>query len=224
MLRASVGLAFAFQEQNAPQPIPSGFTAGGIVGGSAQQPPASHSMNALQRVIQAQDSLHARQLSMLVAQGQQPQNGFASSIGQNFHPPGMGLRQGQGSMQPNFTPPPSLPPANLHSSAAPPASQLIPPQPTYADYQALLTSIQPDLSTLTPEAMSFLPRFSHTSGADLEAHRVPSHIVAFMEQHRSHLQRAARDQTGFWALQPSHLMNLGVGGDDFDAANPWMDG
>lgn len=52
---------------------------------------------------------------------------------------------------------------------------------------------------MSAEAMSILPRFSHTSGADLEAHRVPSHIVAFVEQHRDGLQRAAQDQNGFRA-------------------------
>ena len=47
--------------------------------------------------------------------------------------------------------------------------------------------------------MSILPRFSHISGADLEAHRIPSHIVAFVEQHRDNLQHAAQDQNGFQA-------------------------
>ena len=41
--------------------------------------------------------------------------------------------------------------------------------------------------------MSILPRFSHTSGADLEAHRVPQHVIAFVEQNRKQLQRAAQD-------------------------------
>jgi hypothetical protein len=47
--------------------------------------------------------------------------------------------------------------------------------------------------------MSILPRFSHTSVPDLEAHRVPQHVVAFVEQNREHLQRAAQDQNGFRA-------------------------
>jgi hypothetical protein len=135
VLRTSA--AHAFQEQNTPQQIPSGFTTGGMAGGSAQQqmaalsqrPQASASspMNSLQRVIQAQDSLHARQLNMLVAQGQQQQNNFASRVGQNLHPPGMGLPQGQGSLQQNFMQSsPSVPPSNLQSSAAPSASQPTP--------------------------------------------------------------------------------------------------
>ena len=49
------------------------------------------------------------------------------------------------------------------------------------------------------EAMSILPLFSHTSGADLEAHQVPQHVIAFVEQNRDNLQRAARDQNGFRA-------------------------
>jgi hypothetical protein len=126
--------AHAFQEQNVPQQIPSGFPAGGMAGGSTQQQmaalsqrpqaPASNSMSTLQRV---QDSIHARQLNMMVAQGQQPQNGFAARVGQNLHPPGMGLPQGQGSLQQNFIQPsPSVTPANLQPSTAPSTSQPTP--------------------------------------------------------------------------------------------------
>ena len=71
--------------------------------------------------------------------------------------------------------------------------------PTDADYQALIACMPQDTSAVTPEAMSILPRFSHTSGAELEAHRVPPHIVSFVEQHRDHLQRTAQDQNGFRA-------------------------
>ena len=84
-------------------------------------------------------------------------------------------------------------------AAQPSQQQAQPHPPTDADYQALLASIPQDSSTMTPDAMSILPRFSHTSGADLEAHRVPSHIIAFVEQHRDQLQRAAQDQNGFRA-------------------------
>ena len=58
---------------------------------------ASDLMNTLQRVIrvQALDSLHAQQSDMPVAQGQRPQNGFASRVGQNHHPPVVGLPQVQ---------------------------------------------------------------------------------------------------------------------------------
>jgi hypothetical protein len=84
-------------------------------------------------------------------------------------------------------------------AAQPSQQQAQPRPPTDADYQALLASIPQDSSTMSPDAMSILPRFSHTSGADLEAHRVPSHIITFVEQHRDHLQRAAQDQNGFRA-------------------------
>jgi hypothetical protein len=44
-----------------------------------------------------------------------------------------------------------------------------------------------------------LPWFSHTSGADLDVHRVPQHVIAFVEQNRDQLWRAAQDQSGFRA-------------------------
>jgi hypothetical protein len=69
--------------------------------------------------------------------------------------------------------------------------------PMAEDYQWLLAGIPSDSSAMTSKMMSILPRLSHTSRASLEAHRVPSHIVAFVEQHRDHLQRAAWDQNGF---------------------------
>ena len=52
---------------------------------------------------------------------------------------------------------------------------------------------------MNTEAMGILPRFSHTSAPDLEAHHVPPHVIEFVEQHRDHLQRAAQDQNGFRA-------------------------
>jgi hypothetical protein len=45
--------------------------------------------------------------------------------------------------------------------------------------------------------MTILPRFSHTCGAELEVHHVPQRVIAFVEQNREHLQRAAQDQNGF---------------------------
>ena len=50
---------------------------------------------------------------------------------------------------------------------------------------------------MNTETMSILPRFSHTSCAELEAHHVPQHVITFVEQNREHLQRAAQDQNGF---------------------------
>jgi hypothetical protein len=52
---------------------------------------------------------------------------------------------------------------------------------------------------MTSEAMSILPRFFRSSALDLEAHRVPQFVIAFVEQNREHLQRAAQDQNGFRA-------------------------
>ena len=96
--------------------------------------------------------------------------------------------------------------ARLRSSQAsgqlppqPPQPQAQPHQPTEADYQALLAGITSETSVMNTETMSILPRFSHTSGAELEAHRVPQHVITFVEQNREHLQRAAQDQNGFRA-------------------------
>jgi hypothetical protein len=52
---------------------------------------------------------------------------------------------------------------------------------------------------MNTETMSILPRFSHTSGAELDSHHVPQHVITFVEQNRDHLQRAAQDQNGFRA-------------------------
>ena len=56
---------------------------------------------------------------------------------------------------------------------------------------------------MTSHAMSILPRFAHTSGAELEAHRIPQHIIEFVEQNRDNLQRTAQDQNGFRAALTS---------------------
>ena len=89
--------------------------------------------------------------------------------------------------------------ASSQMTSQAPQSQAQPHQPTEADYQALLASISSESPGITPEAMSILPRFSHTSGADLDSHRVPQHVIAFVEQNREQLQRAAQDQSGFRA-------------------------
>jgi len=70
----------------------------------------NNQIKPLQRVIQAQDPSHAR--NMLFAQNQQQQNGsgFTSLAAQNVGPTGMGLSQGPGSLQQNFVQPsPSVP-------------------------------------------------------------------------------------------------------------------
>ena len=81
----------------------------------------------------------------------------------------------------------------------PPQPQAQPHQPTEADYQALLASFTPETAVMNTKTMSILPRFSHTSGAELEARHVPQQVITFVEQNREHLQRAAQDQNGFRA-------------------------
>jgi len=72
-------------------------------------------------------------------------------------------------------------------------------QTTVVDYQALLASIPPESSIMTPETMSILPRFSDACVAELAANRVPEHIIAFVEHNRGHLKRAAQDLNGYRA-------------------------
>ena len=123
-----------FQDQNPPQQLPPGFPSGMPSGTSQQQMPTfpqraqvpnNNQINPLQRVIQAQDPSHAR--NMLLAQNQQQQNssGFTSLAAQNVGPAaGMGLPQGPGSLQQNFVQPsPSVPHANAQPSSAPSGSQ-----------------------------------------------------------------------------------------------------
>ena len=131
-MQASAGLPF--QEQGVPQHMPSTFPSGGMAGGPTQQQMtalsqhaqalANNQMNTLQRVVQAQDHPNARPLNNLLTQSQQPPNGsasFTARAGQNFHSPGLGLPQGQGSLQQNLVvqPNPSTPSAGLQSSAPP---------------------------------------------------------------------------------------------------------
>jgi len=87
------------------------------------------------------------------------------------------------------------------SGAQPPQPQAQPHQPTYADYhrQTLLDSITSESSVMNSKAMRILPRFSHTSGAELEAHHVPQNVITFVARNREHLQRAAQDQNWFSA-------------------------
>ena len=130
----------AFPEQGVPQQLPPGFS-GGPPAGNPQQQLAALSQRSLasnqmfQRVIQSQDPSLARQFNMHTAQGQQPQqhqqqngSGFNPRAGQSLNTPGMGLPQGQASLQPSFVQPsPSVPPANVQSSLTPSTSQAPPP-------------------------------------------------------------------------------------------------
>jgi hypothetical protein len=56
---------------------------------------------------------------------------------------------------------------------------------------------------MNPHVLGISPRFAHTPGAELEAHRIPLHIIEFMEQNRDDLQRTAQDQNGFHAALTS---------------------
>jgi hypothetical protein len=111
--------------------------------------------------------------------------------------------------------------AQLKNSQAP-AQVQVPPQPlqspaqplahqrTEADYQALLanTTTSPESSVMIFEAINILPRFWDASGAELEAHRVPQHVIAFVEQNREHLKWLAqfpRVQGGFAPTESPQL-------------------
>ncbi|KAH9955763.1 hypothetical protein BGW80DRAFT_293048 [Lactifluus volemus] len=154
--------AVPFQEQAVPQHIPPTFPSGEMAGGPTQQQisalsqqhaqaMANNQMNTLQRVAQAQDHPNGRPLNNLLTQSQQPPNGsasFTARAGQNFHPPGLGLPQGQkqGSLQHNLVvqPNPSAPSAGLQSSA--PQSQA----PSQGGQQIL------GLNTISDEQLSKL--------------------------------------------------------------------
>lgn len=73
-------------------------------------------------------------------------------------------------------------------------------RPTYPpvapDYTRPCTAAYPVMNT---ETMSILPRFSHTSGAEVEASRVPQHVITFVVQNREHSQRAAQEKNKFRA-------------------------
>jgi len=130
----------SFPDQGVPQQLPPGFS-GGPPGGTPQQQLAALSQQRsinnqmFQRVIQSQDPSLARQFTMHPAQGQQPQqqqqqnaSGFNPRAGQNPNTPGMGLPQGQASLQQSFVQQsPSVPPANVQSSSTPSTSQVPPP-------------------------------------------------------------------------------------------------
>jgi hypothetical protein len=70
-------------------------------------------------------------------------------------------------------------------------------QPTEADYQALLATIaaSESSSVLTfEEAKNDLLRFCDVSAAELEAHRVPQHVIAHVEHNREYLKWLAQNR------------------------------
>jgi hypothetical protein len=69
-------------------------------------------------------------------------------------------------------------------------------QPTEADYQALLATIATSESSSVmtfEEAKNILPRFCDVSAAELEAHRVPQHVIAYVEHNREYLKGLAQN-------------------------------
>ena len=73
-----------------------------------------------------------------------------------------------------------------------PTAQPLAYQRTEADYQALLTSATGMTQSSIATFQSILPRFYDASSAELEAHRLPSQVIAFIEQNREHLKWLAR--------------------------------
>jgi hypothetical protein len=68
-------------------------------------------------------------------------------------------------------------------------------QPTEADYQALLATVaaSESSSVMTFEAKNVLLRFCDVSAAELEAHRVPQHVIAYVEHNREYLKGLAQN-------------------------------
>jgi hypothetical protein len=48
------------------------------------------------------------------------------------------------------------------------------------DSRNLRANIPSESSLMTSDTMSILPLFSHTSDAELEVHRIPQHVIAFV--------------------------------------------
>lgn len=67
-------------------------------------------------------------------------------------------------------------------------------QPTEADYQALLTTIvaSESSSVMSEEEKNVLLRFYDVSTAELEAHRIPQHVIAYIERNREYLKWLAQ--------------------------------
>jgi hypothetical protein len=92
----------------------------------------------------------------------------------------------------------------LHTTGQRPSpAQPLAYQPTEADYQALLATIAAleSSSVMTfEEAKNILFRFCDVSAAELEAHHVPRHVIAYVEHNREDLKRLAQNPrfcTGF---------------------------
>jgi hypothetical protein len=98
-------------------------------------------------------------------------------------------------------------PSQALSQSPQPHAQPLAYQRTEADYQALLASTMSESSVIF-EALDILPRFWDAPGAELEAHRVPQRVIAFIEQNREYLKwlsqdpRSSTDSTPIEGPQP----------------------
>lgn len=95
----------------------------------------------------------------------------------------------------------------LHPPPAQPQRQYQPLayRPTEADYQALLATIatSESLSLMTfEEAKDTLLQFCDVSGAGLEAHRVPQHVIAYVEHNREYLKWLAQNPRLYTSFTP----------------------
>src|SRR6267154_1936639 len=106
--------------------------------------------------------------------------------------------------------PPSAQPQALQRQYQPLAYQ-----PTEVDYQALSATIaasESSASVMTiEEAKNILLRFCDVSAAELEAHRVPQHVIAYVEHNREHLKWLAQNPrfcgTGFTPIRSPQLVH-----------------
>jgi hypothetical protein len=104
----------------------------------------------------------------------------------------------------NFHTPSQVPPQPPHQHE----HQSLVHQPTEADYRALLAIATSELSVMTAETMSVLPRFCDVSGAELEAHHAPEHVIAYIEYNRDHLKWLAQDPRFRTAFTPTESPQL----------------
>jgi hypothetical protein len=200
MMQASA--PHSFQDQATPQQSPPGFPTGGFPSGGMQQQIAllsqraqastNNQMNPLQRMIQAQEPSHARQFGMPLAQGQQQDgSGFATRLGQNGNPTGMGLSQGQGALQPSFVQPsPSVPPTNVQPSALsasqvpPPGGQPVPDPSNILAEMPLqqLVALFVQLRRAVGEGEKILQTASNSGDGDLQLRQLRSRIDGYKQR------------------------------------------
>ena len=90
-------------------------------------------------------------------------------------------------------------------------------QPTEADFHTLLATIATSESSpfqTYEDAKNILPMFCDVSAAELGAHRVPQHVIAYIEHNREYLKRLAQNPRSFTGFTP-------VGSPQFVHQNPF---